>query len=71
MPQDFHGVMREWKGGQLHSGSKHGPVVHSQKQAEAIAFSEEKAEGKSDSPAEDRREAKTRPSMAALKRHRG
>lgn len=33
-------VMDEWKSGTLHSGSKSGPVVKSQKQAVAIALSE-------------------------------
>lgn len=33
-------VMEEWETGQLHSGSKHGPVVKNQKQAVAIALSE-------------------------------
>jgi hypothetical protein len=33
-------VMHEFKHGQLHSGSKRGPVVESRKQAEAIALSE-------------------------------
>lgn len=33
-------VMDEWKEGKLHSGSKKGPVVKSQKQAVAIALSE-------------------------------
>lgn len=33
-------VFDEWKGGKLHSGSKHGPIVRSQKQATAIALSE-------------------------------
>lgn len=33
-------VMDEWKSGELHSGSKHGPKVTSQKQAIAIALSE-------------------------------
>lgn len=33
-------VMHEWKTGTLHSGSKSGPVVKSQKQAVAIAMSE-------------------------------
>lgn len=36
-------TMHEWKKGKLHSGSKHGPTVHSQKQAIAIALSEERA----------------------------
>ncbi len=35
-------VMREFKGGKLHSGSKKGPVVKSRKQAVAIALSEAK-----------------------------
>ena len=33
-------VMREFKKGTLHSGSKKGPVVKSKKQAVAIAMSE-------------------------------
>ena len=33
-------VMREFKGGKLHSGSKKGPKVTSRKQAIAIALSE-------------------------------
>jgi len=33
-------VMREYGKGELHSGSKKGPVVKSQKQAVAIALSE-------------------------------
>jgi len=33
-------VMDEWKTGSLHSGSKKGPIVKSQKQAIAIALSE-------------------------------
>lgn len=35
-------VMDEWKSGSLHSGSKKGPVVSSQKQAVAIGLSEER-----------------------------
>ncbi len=35
-------VMKEWKTGKLHSGSKHGPVVTDQKQAIAIALSEQR-----------------------------
>jgi hypothetical protein len=42
MPQDFGGVMHEFKHGQLHSGSKHGPKVTSLQQAKAIAASEDK-----------------------------
>ena len=33
-------VMHEFKQGQLHSGSKHGPVVKKRKQAIAIAMKE-------------------------------
>jgi len=33
-------VMKEYKGGKLHSGSKKGPVVKSRQQAIAIAMSE-------------------------------
>lgn len=35
-------VMKEFKAGKLHSGSKKGPVVKSRKQAVAIAMSEAK-----------------------------
>ena len=35
-----HKVMGEYKRGELHSGSKHGPLVTSKKQAVAIAMSE-------------------------------
>jgi hypothetical protein len=35
-------VMTEWGKGVLHSGSKTGPIVKSQKQAIAIALSEAK-----------------------------
>jgi hypothetical protein len=39
-------VMKEWKAGTLHSGSKHGPKVQGQKQAVAIMLSERRKEGK-------------------------
>lgn len=39
-------VMREFKAGELHSGSKTGPVVKDRKQAIAIALSEARAAGK-------------------------
>ena len=42
MPKDLPGVLHEWKAGTLHSGSKKGPVVTSQKQALAIGFSEQR-----------------------------
>ena len=37
-------VMRKWKMGALHSGSKAGPVVRKQKQAVAIMLSEKRKE---------------------------
>lgn len=46
MPKDMHGVMSEYKHGQLHSGSKHGPKVKSRKQAVAIGLSEQRKLGK-------------------------
>jgi hypothetical protein len=36
--------MRKWGEGELHSGSKHGPKVKSQKQAVAIMLSERRKE---------------------------
>lgn len=42
MPKSMKGVMDEFKHGKLHSGSKHGPVVTSRKQAIAIGMSEAK-----------------------------
>ena len=38
-------VMHEFKYGELHSGSKKGPVVHNPKQAVAIALSEARKKG--------------------------
>lgn len=46
----IHSVMREYKEGKLHSGSKKGPVVKSQKQAIAIAMSEARKKGLKVSP---------------------
>jgi hypothetical protein len=45
MPKSVAGVLHEWKGGTLHSGSPHGPVVTNQKQAIAIAMSEQRQMG--------------------------
>jgi hypothetical protein len=39
-------TLDEWKAGTLHSGSKTGPLVTSQKQALAIGFSENKRKAK-------------------------
>lgn len=36
-------VMTKWKSGRLHSGSKSGPLVKSQKKAVAIYLSEKRA----------------------------
>lgn len=38
-------VMHEYKEGELHSGSKKGPIVHNRKQAIAIALSEARKSG--------------------------
>ncbi len=46
MPKSVKGVMKEWKSGKLHSGSKKGPVVRNQKQAIAIALSEQRQKSK-------------------------
>jgi hypothetical protein len=42
MPQDIPGVMKEFKAGELHSGSHTGPKVTNRKQAIAIGISEQK-----------------------------
>jgi hypothetical protein len=57
MPKDIPGVMHEWKTGQLHSGSKSGPKVTSQKQAVAIALSEQRQQGKKSGKPVSRRRA--------------
>lgn len=41
-PKNIAGVMREYKSGELHSGSKTGKVVTNPKQAIAIAINEQK-----------------------------
>ena len=38
-------TMHEFKHGELHSGSKHGPMVHNRKQAIAIALSQARRAG--------------------------
>jgi hypothetical protein len=42
MPKNMAGVMKEYKQGKLHSGSKKGPKVKSRKQAIAIGLSEQR-----------------------------
>lgn len=49
MPKDMHGVMAEFKHGQLHSGGS-GKVVKSRKQAIAIGLSEQRQMGKKVAP---------------------
>jgi Family of unknown function (DUF6496) len=44
--ETIHTEMHKFKHGSLHSGSKHGPLVHNRKQAIAIALSEAKKAGK-------------------------
>lgn len=46
MPKDMEGIMHEYKHGELHSGSKKGPVVKSRAQAIAIGLSEQRKSGK-------------------------
>jgi hypothetical protein len=48
-------VMHEWKEGDLHSGSKKGPKVKSQKQAVAIALSEARKAGEKVKPKKKRK----------------
>ena len=45
MPGKVAKVMHEYKAGQLHSGSKTGPMVTSRKQAIAIGLSEARKAG--------------------------
>jgi hypothetical protein len=40
--EKVHKVMHEFAEGELHSGSKHGPLVSNRKQAIAIALSEQR-----------------------------
>ena len=56
----FTNVMPQWKAGTLHSGSKSGPKVKSQKQAVAIMLSEKRA-------AEGGKKEYQSPSMRGLK----
>lgn len=43
-------VMKKFKGGRLHSGSKHGPLVRDRAQAVAIMLSEARNEKQTGSP---------------------
>lgn len=55
-------VMGKWKAGTLHSGSKTGPKVKSQKQAVAIMLSEKRAAAKG------KKEYQESPSLKGLKK---
>ena len=51
-------VMHKWKEGDLHSGSKKGPVVKNQKQAVAIYLSEKRAAKKGKKEYQSKRSSK-------------
>jgi hypothetical protein len=51
-------VMHKYKHGDLHSGSKSGPVVKNRKQAQAILMSEKRAEGKHGGKYPDKKKGK-------------
>ena len=59
------GTLHEFKHGTLHSGSKHGPIVHSRAQAIRIGLEEEREAGKDVPPP-----PRERGSMHALKHAR-
>jgi len=61
-------VMREYKKGELHSGSKKGPVVKNPKQAIAIALSEERRMKKAMGGAVDNYAGKTGPYRGSPKK---
>lgn len=61
-----HKVMHEFKEGDLHSGSKHGPMVHNRKQAIAIALSEARKEGE-DVPKKTKKRSSVGTQLKALK----
>jgi hypothetical protein len=52
----MNATMKEWKAGKLHSGSKTGPKVTSQKQAIAIGLNEQRA-AEDDNPVARRKKA--------------
>lgn len=64
MPWDQ--VMHKWKKGELHSGSKHGKKVSSQKQAIAIMLSEKKKAGEGK---KEYQPVKTGPSKNLRRKH--
>lgn len=66
----MHGVMHEFKHGELHSGSKSGPVVTNRKQAIAIGLSEQRQMGKSVAPKKSASKTRTR-SVSRVRDHGG
>jgi len=58
--------MGEFKRGELHTGSKKGPLVRSRKQAEAIAMSEARKAGEGVPRKKKRRTVNARVGAAAL-----
>jgi len=62
MPKDIPGVIREFKHGELHSGSSSGQVVSDPKQAIAIALSERRQQRGDDGASMKALRRKTRPS---------
>jgi hypothetical protein len=55
-------VMKEFKEGELHSGSKDGPIVKDRDQAIAIALSEAREAGEDVPPQKGKSKAKTKKS---------
>lgn len=53
----IHRVMREYKHGTLHSGSKHGPKVKNRRQAVAIGLSEARKAGEQVAPKKNKRKS--------------
>jgi len=70
MPKDIPGVIREFKMGQLHTGSATGRKVTNPKQAIAIALNEQRQQGKSVAPKPPRvtrpKTRKRRPPSASI-----
>jgi len=66
-PKKVEKVMKEFKSGKLHSGSKKGPVVSNPKQAIAIGLSEARKAGEKVKPLKKRGKVAQKARMA-LKR---
>ena len=63
----MEGTMREYAAGKLHSGSKHGPIVHSRAQAIAIGLSQARQRGEHVAPKPRRRKSLHRSISDALR----